>query len=289
MPYKLILGKRPEECGSRPPAQGKYYICAIIRDEHPYIREWALYHKGLGFDKIVLYDDHSSRPYNEELGDLMQEGFVEMRKWEGEQWSRQSRAYNDFVWSGDWGENDYCAFIDIDEFICFDEAKSVAEFMRYYAEFAGVGLSWKLYNANGHIRAPEGIPTMEAYTREFDYFEPRIKVIGRLKDIVCFPTVHHFLPARGRLVTTNNRTIYGMSGNYCDYTNGHIKHFLTKSWEDWVKRLKRGNITRGLRTVKMFFDFNPDLKKYEEELTKDLDLSEFPTIGKETRLWDGDV
>lgn len=289
MPYKFILGKRPEECNSHPPVKGKFYICAIIKDEHPYIREWVLYHKGLGFDKIVLYDDHSSRPYDEELGDLMQEGFVEMRKWSGNQWSRQSRAYNDFVWSGDWGENDYCAFIDIDEFLCFDKAKSVAEFMGYYVEFAGVGLSWKLYNANGHIQAPKGISTLEAYTQEFDYFEPRIKVIGRLKDIVCFPTVHHFVPARGRLVMTNNRTIYGMSGNYCDYTNGHIKHFLTKSWEDWVRRLKRGNITRGLRTVKMFFDFNPDLKKYEEALTNNLDLSKFPTIGKETRLWDGDV
>ena len=289
MSYRLILGKLPEECDFRPKVKGQFYICAIIRDEHPYIREWALYHKGLGFDKIVLYDDRSSRPYDEELGDLMQEGFVEMRKWEGEQWSRQSRAYNDFVWSRDWGENDYCAFIDIDEFICFDKAKSIAEFMSYYEEFAGVGLNWKLYNANGHIQAPKGISTIEAYTQEFDHYEPRIKVIGRLKDIQTFPTVHHFKPLRGRLVTTNNHTITGMYCDEKDFSNGHIKHFLTKSWEDWVKRLKRGNITRGLRTVKMFFDFNPDLKKYEAELTKDLDLSEFPTIGKETRLWDGDV
>ena len=64
---------------------------------------------------------------------------------------------------------------------------------------------------------------------------------------------------------------------------------MTKSWEDWVRRLKRGNITRGLRTVEMFFEFNPDLKPYEAELTKNLNLSEFPTIGKETRLWDGDL
>lgn len=290
MPYRLIVGKHPEECIHYRRRVGTYYICAMIKDEHPYIREWALYHIGLGFDKIVLYDDNSSRSYERELGDLAAKGIVEMRSWNGIQWSRQSRAFNDFVWNGDWDENDYCAFIDIDEFIFFDKAKDISEFMEMYSEFAGVGLSWRLYNANGRIAAPKGMSTIEAYTREFEYVEPRIKVIGRLRDIASFPTVHHFIPARGkRLVTTNNRTIYGMSGNYCDFTNGHIKHYITKSWEDWVRRLKRGNITNGLRTVKTFFEFNPDLKPYARELTKDLDLSQFPTIGCETRLWDGDV
>ena len=28
----------------------KFYICTMIKDEHPYIREWALYHKNLGFN-----------------------------------------------------------------------------------------------------------------------------------------------------------------------------------------------------------------------------------------------
>ena len=287
MSRKIMIGKVPENHSVRKNV-GRYYICTMIKDEHPYIREWALHNKALGFDKIVLYDDGSSHPYDDELGDLMSEGFVEMRKRTGDRLRRQSGAYNEFVRSAEWGDDDYCAFIDVDEFIFFDEAEDVEDFMSYYAEFAGVGLSWKLYNANGHISAPKGIPTPEAYTREFEYFEPRIKVIGRLKDIKYFPTVHHFVPLRGRLVTTNNRTIYGMHGNYCNYTNGHIKHYLTKSWEDWLRRLRRGNVTRGLRTVDMFFWMNPDLAGYKDELTKNLNVSEFPTIGKETRKWDGD-
>ena len=88
---------------------------------------------------------------------------------------------------------------------------------------------------------------------------------------------------------TNNQTIHGMNAKYCDYTNGHIKHYITKSWEDWIRRLKRGNITRGLRTVDLFFRFNPDLNIYREELTKNLNYLDFPTIGKETRKWDGDL
>ena len=288
MSQKIIIGRHSLGGVEPPRKQGKYYICSIIKDEHEYIREWALYHKSLGFDKIVLYDDGSSRSYDLELGDLILSNFIEMRNWSGDQWSRQSRVYNDFVGSGKWEENEYCAFIDIDEFICFDNVKTIDDFMYLYNEFAGVGLSWKMYNANGHIKAPKGISTIDAYTTEFNYKEPRIKVIGRLKDILTFPSVHHFTPKRGRLVLTNNYTIYGMKDSYCDFTNGHIKHFMTKSWEDWVKRLKRGNITRGIRTVDLFFRFNPDLKPFREELIKNLNFNEFPTIGKETRCWDGE-
>lgn len=280
LPYKITLGKQdrkePENGG-----KGKYYVCSMIKDEHCYIREWVLHNLTLGFDKIVLYDDNSASPYDKELGDLIGKGFIEIRKWEGDQWQRQTRAFNHFVWSGNWGDEDYCAFIDVDEFIVFEKVKTIAEFMGFYKEFAGVGLSWRLYNANGRIEAPVGISTPEAYTSEFEYIEPRIKVIGRLKDILTFPTVHYFVPNKGRLVTTNNQTINGMNVEYCDFTNGHINHYITKSWHDWIKRLKRGNMTKGLRKVETFFEFNPDMMPLKEELTKSLNVDEFPTIREE--------
>ncbi|MEI3535379.1 MAG: glycosyltransferase family 2 protein [Bacilli bacterium] len=267
----------------------KFYICTMIKDEHPYIREWALYHKNLGFNQIILYDDSSSHSYEKELGDLIKDNFIIIKKWEGNQWSRQSRAFNDFVNSQTWSNEDYCAFIDIDEFIFFDNVKTISEFMKLYKEFAGVGLSWKIYNANGRIKAPSNLSTFEAYTQEVQYSEPRIKVIARLKDILSFPTVHHFIPRHGRLVTTNNKTIYGMLGSYCDFTNGHIKHYMTKSWEDWIRRLKRGNITNGLRTIDFFFKLNPDLENQKEVLIKNLNYSDFPSINKDKRMWDGDL
>lgn len=281
------IGNSPS-AQAKPVAKNRYFICALIKDEHTCLREWALHHRSLGFDKIILYDDSGSQPYDGVVGDLIKEGFVEMRPWSDGRWSRQSRAFNEFVWSGNWGDGDYCAFIDPDEFIFFDSARNIDEFMENYRQYAGVGLSWRLYNANGRIKSPVGIPTPQAYTCEFEYWEPKIKVIGRLKDVEKFPTVHHFVPKRGKLVTTGGQTIYGMTPKYSDFTNGHIKHYITKSWEDWVRRLKRGNITKGLRTVNMFFRFNPDLQPLKFELTKDLDYDEFPTLFSDDIKWDGD-
>lgn len=292
---KIYLGSTPKEIENAPIRFKKklkkemFYICTIIKDEHDYIREWALYNKSIGFDKIVLYDNNSSKPYDEVLGDLMQSGFIEMRVWTENQWSRQSRVYNDFVWSGNWNDTDYCAFIDPDEFIFFDKAQTISQFMELYSEFAGVGLSWRMYNADGRVEAPKGIHTTKAYTKEFNYREPRIKVLARLTDVDKFPSVHAFEPLHDkRLVTTGGRTIFGMHNDYKDFTNGHIKHFITKSWEDWVKRLRRGNITKGLRDIDMFFKCNPDMEHLRYELTKKLDFDEFPTLYRDNKLWDGD-
>ncbi len=264
------------------------YVCAIIKDEHEYIREWVLHNRLIGFDKIVLYDNNSSKPYTRELGDMIENGFVEIRFWTDTRWSRQLRAYNDFVRSGKWKDNDWCAFIDADEYIFFDKVKTIAEFLEKYKKYAGVGLSWKTYNANGRIKSPKGIPLEKAYTREFQYLEPRIKTVGHLKDIAYFDSPHSFIPSNGLLVTTNWNPIFGQNPEYVDYTNGHIKHFMTKSWEDWVKRLKRGNITKGLRTVDTFFEFNPDLMYLRDELVKVLKVEEFPTVNKDNQQWDGE-
>ena len=142
------IGNSPS-AQAKPVVKNRYFICALIKDEHTCLREWALHHRSLGFDKIILYDDSSSQPYDGVVGDLIKEGFVEMRPWSDGRWSRQSRAFNEFVWSGNWGDGDYCAFIDPDEFIFFDSARNIDEFMENYRQYAGVGLSWRLYNANG--------------------------------------------------------------------------------------------------------------------------------------------
>ena len=265
------------------------YVCAIIKDEHDCIREWAEHNKSLGFDKIVLYDNNSAKPYDAELGDMIKKGFVEIRPWIDDRWSRQIRAYNDFVRSANWAENDYCAFLDPDEFIFFDKERTVSEFMKLYSRYSGVGLSWRTYNANGHIKTPS-IPTVEAYTTEFEYWGARIKMIGRLSDIDNVYSPHAFKPKSPRppLVTTRGNLICGQDVRRSDYTNGHIKHYITKSWQDWVKRLKRGNFTKGLRTIDTFFEFNPDMAYLRDGLTKDLDCSEFHTVNKENQQWDGE-
>jgi hypothetical protein len=35
-------------------------LCSLMKNEGPYILEWVAYHKNLGFDRIVIYDNEST-------------------------------------------------------------------------------------------------------------------------------------------------------------------------------------------------------------------------------------
>ncbi len=41
----------------------KSIICAIIKDEHKYLKEWIDYHLNLGFSKIFLFEDYGSKSH----------------------------------------------------------------------------------------------------------------------------------------------------------------------------------------------------------------------------------
>jgi len=272
-----------------------FYICTMIKDEHPYVREWALYHKSLGFTKMFLYDDKSSHPYDDELGDLIESGFIEIRQVNDNRRSRQVRVFNKFIHSRDWGEEDWCAFLDVDEFLSIDGGENIEKFLEPYKPYAGVMLIWKNYNANSRVETPKGISTMEAYTEEIQnpFIGPQMKPIAHLKYVNCFLRgPHYFNPVSGKIIVSTEEKEFGEATGYMyarSYKGAHIKHYITKSWEDWIRRLKRGNVTTGIRTVETFFNLNPDLNRRKDELIKDLDYDEFPTIKKDDSKWDGEA
>ena len=65
--------------------KNNYYICCIIKNEHLYIREFVEHHLKIGFDKIYLFDNHSSHDYNAELQDYFDTKQVEIAKWDDDQ------------------------------------------------------------------------------------------------------------------------------------------------------------------------------------------------------------
>src|SRR5262249_47712081 len=94
----------------------RVYVAAIIKDEHADINEWVEYNESIGVEGITLYDNDSSRGYETELASYLKSGYVEIRAWHTTDPFRQRAVYNDFGYR-DWDDDDWCAFIDPDEFI----------------------------------------------------------------------------------------------------------------------------------------------------------------------------
>lgn len=238
-------------------------ICAIIKDEHLYLDEWIQYHLSIGIDSILLCEDIGSKShkditdkydnvhlitYNEEMDKYISYDVP----------SRQYKYYKYFL-----DKNplncDWVAFIDIDEFV-YIENKDIKTFLQGYSNYDGIYLAWKIYGANGHIKRPEGL-VQDNYTpgvilprdRRWNY-----KSIVNMHGAKELKTVHHVLHG----VATNKLP----SVCFKTFSHAYIKHYFTKSWEDWAfKILSRGDLVPNHRKLNEFFEVNPDMLSVIDE------------------------
>ena len=72
------------------------YICAIFKNETPYLREFIELHRIVGVEKFILYQNNSSDDYHSVLDPYVAQGIVELIEWNIPVPS-QSPAYADCI------------------------------------------------------------------------------------------------------------------------------------------------------------------------------------------------
>ena len=226
-------------------------ICAILKDETPYLVEWVEHHLGIGVEHFVLYDNNSVIPAKQTLEAYVRKGVVEVIDCPITN-TPQVKAYSHCLFSMH-DRADWIAYIDIDEFIVLKKHRDIHAFLADYDEYAGVCLNWVIYTANGHIEKPEG-PVMQNYTEPLPYDFPANR---HVKSIVQ--------PAGVGIVVSPH-----VPGAFSEFSNeiAQINHYQTKSFEEWLDKVKRGiadsNFNR--RKVEDFWHFNPQMLDRKEEI-----------------------
>jgi len=137
-------------------------ICAIAKQEQPYIRNWCKWHLDRGFDRIYIYDNNDLESTERYL--WLENEFhdkVEVRQCLGLK-GQQILQYQSF---SDDNIYKWVAFIDIDEFINFKENtyNNIKEFLNTYPDSDAFILQWQCYHAN-HDISPVDIPIWEYCT-----------------------------------------------------------------------------------------------------------------------------
>lgn len=277
-------------------------ICTIIKNEHAYIREWVEYNLKLGFDAIYFYDNESSHGYENELGDYLGKQ-VFIKYWDNSNATDnvsdnnlQVNAYTDFIKSRKWTDDDWCAFIDVDEFLTI-EKENIKETLKLYGDVSGILIAWKMYDANGHIYKQKNL--LESYThcseisqisysKELPYEAAFYKTFARLSRCIQGETCHSIIFTDDNVVASDlsipvyreepyRGKVKRIIIKYPSFKNMYIKHIYTKSMEDWAIRLKRGQITQGAkldRNIETFFRFNPELELYRDKFSKEFDVED---------------
>lgn len=254
----------------------KIAICAIVKNEHRYLEEWTQYNLDVGFDEVWIGEDYTSDSHKS-ITDKFDSNKVHLVKVEDylpkdnnrNKCSDQIQYYDAFLQKHR-NDFDWIAFFDIDEFLVL-EKESLKDFLNDYKDYEGVVLAWKYYTASGKLTPPE-----EGVVKGYTIVDTQLHGDCQVKTIVNTHII--------------DKVIYMHSSNYncvnvfkeydfkkhlqgCKYAQpkywhrAWINHYFTKSWQEWVERMIRGNMQNNFRTLDTFFDYNPDMKHLQEKLT----------------------
>jgi Glycosyltransferase family 92 len=209
-------------------------VCAVYRDEAPYLREWIEFHRLVGVERFYLYDNGSTDEHLDVLEPYLREGSVTVHDWPGE--STQLPAYADCVARyGD--ESRWIAFIDLDEFLFSPTGRPLPELLPRYEGEAGVVVNVAIFGPCGHSTRPSGLVT-ESYQMQLESHRTRlVKTIADPLAVERPAGPHHFEYAWGLAVDENGHPVRGNWTKSVSYSALRINHYVTKSEEELRAKL----------------------------------------------------
>ena len=234
----------------------KVVVCTLVKQENLYIKEFVDYYKELGIKKIILYDNNEIK--GEILEDILYEdiinGFVEVINYRG-LYKPQKKAYND-CYINYQNDFDWIAFFDVDEFLYLENYTNINKFLSLskFENCSSILINWKYYGDNNFIYY-EPKPIQKRFSKPFTFpnklinnvFYAASKSIIKTKLNISWAHFPHYL---------NNSNICRPDGNIVKkplspphYSIAYIKHYATKSTEEYLIKLFKG-------TVNSNFTFN---------------------------------
>ena len=258
-------------------------IFTVIKNEHQYLDEWIKYHLDLGVDHIFIFEDIDSNSHKEITDkydgkitlnsvDILP---IEKNRFRDWQEQRQRAYYQEGLW---WIKNNYnygwCFAIDCDEYITLSNNNDTLQsVLSLFTDYDAIILQWQNYNANGHVYKPKydenGI--VDTYTQKCgksinDAQWKSTKLMYRFENYKKYYYLGSHLCSD---LCKWCKTDYSNELNKVCYDNIYLRHYITKSWEEYVWKLKiRGMFHQKHRNYDEFFEMNPNMKENKEELLK---------------------
>lgn len=111
-------------------------VCAIYRNEAPYMQEWLEFHLLEGVERFYLYDNSSTDEHLEVLRPYVDEGLVVLHEWNTH--PGQIESYNHCL-AEHGPDTRWLGFIDLDEYLFSPAGESLSGALREFEQWPGVG------------------------------------------------------------------------------------------------------------------------------------------------------
>lgn len=248
----------------------KYEIAVqcIARREEKYFKEWIEHHLRLGIEHIFIYDNNDEEGLEAFLKGVLSEedfGKIEVIPWRKPMALQQYEAMNDCVEKHKYDVK-WLLSIDLDEFLVLEEPMS--EFLDEFAEASQVYFSWESIGADGQIYY-ENKPLSERFQKRFDCKDKGQGKVMFRPERLKYWGIHGAAMMKGKTVNVLHEEIIPPDSFNRIYKTAWIKHYFTKSLQEWVEKMERGCADNlYCRKYGMFFEINPDLKAYYDPKAK---------------------
>ncbi len=222
----------------------KIACVAVVRDEERYIAEWIAYQLALGFDTVVLLDNNSSDQTKAIAAMFAPRHDIRVFDWPMRTRDYQLRAY-EFAARRFSQEFAWMAFFDTDEFLVLDAGATLKQRLAALPDAAAVAISWAMFGSSGHREAPAGLVIENFRKRSAPDFGPNIHVKSIIRPKLMKATSNpHGFEMDGPYVDLAGREPrwqwLGKLAAAPDYAGGKLHHYFTRSWSDWLAKLRRG-------------------------------------------------
>lgn len=226
----------------------KIAIVAIAKDEELYIEEWLNYYRKLGATHFFIFDnnDEGNNKLPELIGSNPDVSIIDIRGRKALNAAGMQVGCNTKIYNEQKDNFDYFGYFDIDEFL-YMEGKTIEEFVsqEQFKNVDVIKFNWRYYGDNDLVwydprpvqeRFPIPCPDDVKYAlrpRENEWCKALLK--SGKKMLRCLN--HSFIMENGTC-----KHCSGKPGNAAsmhepiDFSGGYIKHYGTKTLEEYIKR-----------------------------------------------------
>lgn len=206
-------------------------VAAPILNEAPYLVEWIEFHRLVGVDHFVIYDNGSTDDCVDVLRPFIQAGIVSLVPWRpfgplDTQTAAYAHATTNFGSKFRW-----LAMIDVDEFLFPVNADTLVPVLARYDAYAALRVSRVEFGPGGHKTKPEGLVTENYLQASTSVDYRKVKTIARPPAIVR--PFAHLTEVDGEEIQMELPVAGGTPGL-------RINHYFSRSEAEFEAKLRRG-------------------------------------------------
>ena len=264
-----------------------FCIFTVIKNEHEYLDEWIQYHLNLGINHIFIFEDYDSESHKDichkykdnvslnSIFDILDDD--DKNKAKKIKTIKKGFVHPLYLKKGllylktNFDIYDWCFTIDTDEFI-FLENNNLNNTLLQYKDYDAIILSWKCYGANGLINKPDYTKQsiIDIYNKQIDnsLLEKKPKDLFKTcYNLKKYNEYFFYNTHNPSIICKWCNSIYKKDKMNLVYKNIYINHYITRSWEEYVWKIKTRGYMWGLdKNYDFFFKVNPDMLSIKDKL-----------------------